>query len=183
MKWEIYHEKLCDLYVCEVDHITAQQATGATIFSTSKQTKKYDQLVKTTYPRIFKIYECCTVVDIYSRSFDTTTITNLMMGLNFAVTLKHLLTEDIVCRVEDDTVHLPSCSAEEIRYEMAGIVKKAHAPKSYGWWNSWTFTNPFASNMVTRTSFSQPHTPFPLDSSPHLPTIKFILLCYVSELT
>jgi hypothetical protein len=64
-----------------------------------------------------------------SQSFDTTTVI-LARGHKFTITLRHLPVEDIVCRVEASIAHLPSSTAEEIRYKMACILKRACSPKS-----------------------------------------------------
>jgi hypothetical protein len=67
------------------------------------------------------------VINMSNQSSDTTNSTTILAkGLNLAVTLKHLPTENTVRRVKAFITHLPSCKAEEIKCNRAHILKKTH---------------------------------------------------------
>jgi hypothetical protein len=65
------------------------------------------------------------VVNLSNKSFDEDLHSALQKGLNFAISPTSLPIEDIITGVEKDVQSLPVKTAEEIRKEIARIIKSS----------------------------------------------------------
>jgi hypothetical protein len=73
-----------------------QEAARTATLTVFNQMTEYNRLLKKVHPPTPKLDKHQTVINKYSQFFDTTTTTAILArGLNFALTMRHLPTEDI----------------------------------------------------------------------------------------
>jgi hypothetical protein len=111
-----------------IDKTTTIQGERSFSNHTERQTAKYDRLTlqKKTPPEIDRDR---IVVNLTEENLDETTISVLSKGLNFAPSPKSIPYTDIIGGVEQAINKIPREAADDIRSEIAMVLKRAVVPK------------------------------------------------------
>ncbi len=93
----------------------------------SSHQKKFDKLY--TAPKKKELSSDKVIINLTDKQLDPPTISALKKGLNFAVAPNRIPTEKIISGVEAAIRRIPTDTSEEIRQEIATIIRKSKLPK------------------------------------------------------
>jgi len=110
-----------------LDRISYEQSQKTYLQSTERQIKKYNNLSPQNKPQSSLVN---TVKNLSNKSMSPIMVSALAKGPNFAVAPNKIPKEEIISQIESSIYRLPSEQADNIRTQVANILRKAKPPPS-----------------------------------------------------